>query len=542
MSWPIGIAYRDAVQCPKLAFLDSELRDGVTVTNAQGLPRSSAGNFACVFELQTSTGRWAAKCFFRDFQDQQRRYDAIHHHLQKCNLPHLVKFHYLPLGIRVDGGLFPILKMEWVEGKLLGKYIEDHLNDKPALEALETHWLQLLGDLKSARIAHGDLCDGNVLVLSNGDLRLIDYDGMWVPALAGMKSNENGHRHYQDPKRTENDFHERIDEFAGTVIALSIRAVRLDPTLWARFCNDDSILFTEPDFKDTAQSELFAAILGLGDPEITAKAAYLKNLCDGRNPSVIPSADWIGDFLPGYSPPGTPTRAHVATSRTSFAFRALAISAIIAIMGIVLFINQIGVPKHSTSPRNPTALVSDSHFADDNQATPKTTRTEPVSATPTVEQPPEVPPGTAVSAPREQVKVLPTPHTTQPVTENPSGDTLGELEVTPTDGPYLIGLSAGRALFQYGPQGTFMTFNVNYEFIQDNLNSSTEYVWIVASGRPPKQVVKVAKQVQLAKQGNLSMLRMSWRPEDGPFETYIEDCNGKTLSTRLKLPLFQQRV
>lgn len=60
---------------------------------------------------------------------------------------------------------------------------------------------------------------------------------MWVP------SHEIGKSAYQSPKRTQADFHERLDDFAGTAIAVAIRAVRLDRTLWTRVNNDNNMLF-----------------------------------------------------------------------------------------------------------------------------------------------------------------------------------------------------------------------------------------------------------------------------------------------------------
>ncbi|MHB1036744.1 MAG: WD40 domain-containing protein [Pirellulales bacterium] len=256
------------------------------------------------------------RCFLRDFSDQQRRYNLIANHLQNHRLPYLVQFEYLPSGIRAQGSLFPILKMQWIEGKPLNRYIEEHLTNSSDLEAVGKRWCQLLGELRKARIAHGDLQHGNVLVLPNGELRLIDYDGMWVPALDGMGSHEVGHSAYQSPKRTERDFHERIDDFAGTVIALALRAVRCDPMLWRSFNNDDNILFTRQDFLDTSQSMLFATLLGLRDTEITAMATQLIQSCGGGTPLAIaagrgwvvggsPPHAWIGDFVPGFSPSGT---------------------------------------------------------------------------------------------------------------------------------------------------------------------------------------------------------------------------------------------
>ena len=93
----------------------------------------------------------------------------------------------------------------------------------------------LLDDLQSVKVAHGDLQHGNVLVMADGSLRLIDYDGMWVPKLKGQKSNEIGHPDYQSPLRSEKDFHPDIDAFAnlwGGDVAKRIKTLNQGGSLW----------------------------------------------------------------------------------------------------------------------------------------------------------------------------------------------------------------------------------------------------------------------------------------------------------------------
>jgi len=77
-------------------------------------------------------------------------------------------------------------------------YVERNLGNSTLLFALASRWLEMIKVLNKFSIAHGDLQHGNVLVV-NGDLKLVDYDGMFVPTLAGKISSEIGHRNYQHP-------------------------------------------------------------------------------------------------------------------------------------------------------------------------------------------------------------------------------------------------------------------------------------------------------------------------------------------------------
>src|ERR1700730_7432322 len=209
MGWPQSQDYNEAIQNPGSSFGDSELRDGQAVVNALGMPMPRSGNFADVYEFHGAGGqKWAVKCFTRQIPGLQERYSAISKHLLQAKLPFAVDFTYLAKGIRIRGEFYPILKMQWVEGLLLNEFVRFNL-DKPALlGALGQIWLRMATRLRDANIAHADLQHGNVILVpgskaSSLAVKLIDYDGMWVPALAQKKSGESGHPAFQHPERLQ---------------------------------------------------------------------------------------------------------------------------------------------------------------------------------------------------------------------------------------------------------------------------------------------------------------------------------------------------
>jgi hypothetical protein len=280
--WPSMTDYQEALQSPNLAFTSSELRAGTPVENNLGLPRPICGSFASVYELVNGRRRWAVKCFLRNTPNLRRRYASISDHLRKCRLPYFVKFEYQEKAIRVRGELFPLVKMEWIQGCQLNTYIEQNLSRPSAIGKLKKRWDKLVTDLRSARIAHGDLQHGNVLVLPKGDIRLIDYDGMWVPTLEGERSNETGHQDYQNPRRTRKDFHADIDEFSVAVIQIAISALKRDPGLWKKYNNGDNLLFRRRDFVDPQSSPLIADLRALSIREMDEKLDFVIGACRKR--------------------------------------------------------------------------------------------------------------------------------------------------------------------------------------------------------------------------------------------------------------------
>lgn len=259
MPWPTPQEYNEAIQHPALCFADAELRSSVPDVTSLGLPRPITGNFASVYRLQGNRD-WAVRCFFREFADIGERYAAISAHLSAAHLPQAVGFQYLDRGIRVGSSWYPVLKMEWVEGELLGDFVAAHRRDTTAIRDLTERWLDMLKALEGRSIAHGDLQHGNVLIVG-GDIRLVDYDGMFVPALAGRGSHEIGHPNYQHPARTGRDFAASIDHFSGWVVYLSLLALQRNPDLWDELgAGDECLLFRRSDFAAPQQSHVLTRL------------------------------------------------------------------------------------------------------------------------------------------------------------------------------------------------------------------------------------------------------------------------------------------
>ncbi len=272
MTWPISQDYNEAIQSPGSSFADPELRSGEPVTNAMGLPMPRSGNFADVYEFQGATSKWAVKCFTREIAGLQERYSEISKHLLQAKLPFAVDFKYLDQGIRIRGQWYPVLKMQWVEGQLLNEIVRNHLEKPNILEGLSQIWLRMAKRLREANAAHADLQHGNVILVPGSKaglwaVRLIDYDGMWVPTLAQKKSGEVGHTNYQHPLRiSRGTYSADVDRFPHLVIYTALRSLRfMGKDLWERYDNGDNLLFKQSDLAAPGKSPLFQELLKVPD-------------------------------------------------------------------------------------------------------------------------------------------------------------------------------------------------------------------------------------------------------------------------------------
>jgi serine/threonine protein kinase len=244
MSWPEAADYDLVVQNPSLSFIDSELAGGHAQQNLMGFPKSFSGNFAIVYVIETWLSVKAVKCFIKEHSEQYRRYEAISECLARLQSPYFVEFEYILNGIKLKGGQYPVLKMDWVSGDLLYSYIEKNIADSAKLMFLAERWREMAVSLHRSGIAHGDLQHGNVII-HNEQIKLIDYDGMYVHALANLKATESGVRHFQHPSRSD-QFGPYLDNFSHWIIYTTLVALSLDPSLWSKFNNDEPEFLLRP--------------------------------------------------------------------------------------------------------------------------------------------------------------------------------------------------------------------------------------------------------------------------------------------------------
>ena len=230
----------------------------------------SSGNFAVVFKMKDeSSGKlYAVKCFLKEQEGRDIAYQQITDELEYASSNYLCSIKYFQKELFVDSTVssdteFPVLLMDWVEGVTLDKYVHQHISDKYALQLITYQFCRMAAWLMSQTFAHGDLKPDNILVTEDGALVLVDYDGMYVPAMQGQKARELGSPDYRHPLRTEDCFNEHIDDFPLALIGMSLKAIALDTSLLQNNAKSDSLLFSESDFQDLGECLMMKSLCAL---------------------------------------------------------------------------------------------------------------------------------------------------------------------------------------------------------------------------------------------------------------------------------------
>ncbi|MGV8877567.1 MAG: hypothetical protein ACOH2A_00920 [Sphingobacteriaceae bacterium] len=263
-----------------------------------------SGAFAAVFKGSLNGTNYAIRCFLTAEEETINRYKLICDYLKGINVSWKTDCEFINNEISINGSSYPILKMEWLNGLLINQFVSNHLSDNSILSELQKKLVAISDDLEKHKIGHGDLQCGNIIITgtaTNFQVKLIDYDGMYVPALAYKKSIEKGRSEFQHPKRTMNNFNPEMDRFSIWIMITAIEAIKLDKTLWREvmqggFNTLDNFLFTIQDFLNPNQSKLFNQLYNLNSSSLNYYLDKLKCYCNSEY-SVVTKPVLLGHTL-----------------------------------------------------------------------------------------------------------------------------------------------------------------------------------------------------------------------------------------------------
>lgn len=253
--------YSTCIKTPAL-IQPSVLKDGHPIEKGVRLIKY-AGGFCVVFPYQTSTKKYAVRCWHAEVSDAKRRTQIIAEALKKSNLPYFVGFDFYEDGIMTPLGMQPVVVMDWVEAKSLKKFLAEHITESNVINEIAENFKRMVADLHVNHFSHGDLQHGNIMVKDDRSLVLVDYDSMFVPDLKGMPDEIKGLVGYQHEGRWNNkEVSEKADYFSELVIYISLKALAKMPALWNDLNMEDTetLLFSGEDIQSHGSSTIFKVL------------------------------------------------------------------------------------------------------------------------------------------------------------------------------------------------------------------------------------------------------------------------------------------
>ena len=247
-------------------------------------PWFCTGGLAIVFKIKVKGKAFALKCFYKEATERQERLALVTAYIKQNPSDYFVACSYLEDELWAEtsqgGNAYPVVLMEWVEGKTLDNYLAEICknNDTIALQNLYFEFCNLAWWLQQQPFAHGDLKHDNLIVTPQGKLKLIDYDGMFVPTLHGRKATEQGSPCYQHPQRDAHFFNAHLDDFSLLVLQITLLALKTQPSLFAQHYTGDGILLQDTHYPNFAQSPIKTTLWQLPHEKLPLLLSQLQSL------------------------------------------------------------------------------------------------------------------------------------------------------------------------------------------------------------------------------------------------------------------------
>jgi len=299
-AYPSSEDYTYALEKPagKRHFKSGLGREMLDEVNAGSIIRSTGskylhcanGNFAFIYKCQTPGRLLALRCLRSappsDLAERCRQITEFRtrqgcKYLAECR--YFDDALYVPIG--TQGQYYPVIAMEWVEGKTLLAAAEAlaKTRNRRALKNLADRWSTMIMEMTAHQVVHGDLQPDNIHVPpGDSSLVLLDYDTLVVPGFTEIKSPGLFSEGYVHPMYSRSGifrgFDPHMDDFGAIVILLSLRALAQSPEFFGRWTTQN-LLLSHHDLEYPDQSNAFDVLEASVDAQVSHLAHALRQEC-----------------------------------------------------------------------------------------------------------------------------------------------------------------------------------------------------------------------------------------------------------------------
>lgn len=312
-----GMDIRDAV-LDASNILPLQLRGYSAQLTADGEAYALKGGFALSIKIVKSRSKPLCLRCWTDGKADESQIDYlvevtdIINNNNDSGCPYFINFSIVERLLNVDGVVLPGLIMDWVEGETLNKYVMTNSGyNAGQIRVLARRFAEMCDTLNNRQISHGDLSAVNIIVCSDGSLKVIDYDSLYVPTMGRKRQYIAGIKDYQHPKRESAPYYEKYtDYFSQHIIFTALLIMAYDPSSRPKQALKN-LLFSESDLKSPASfraSEIVTKARKLGVYEIDAELDIIEKALGGAY-EVVPK---LGNVS------GPPQRIKPAIQKAAF--------------------------------------------------------------------------------------------------------------------------------------------------------------------------------------------------------------------------------
>lgn len=287
-TFPSRSDYETVVRRLDLFAASSAIKAGKVLMRKDGLfPQAYSGGRAVVFPVLIESRKYAVKCWIQSLGALEERYQAVSKLIEKSKPPYLIESVYRKEELLFNGVRYPVLQMQWSESITLKEWITRHINDSSRLSDLAQRFIEVVADMHSINMSHGDLQHENILVSNNSAITLVDYDSIYLKGLDHLNDEVKGLPGFQHHSRSFQDkVNPKSDYLSEYVIYITLMALSKKPDLWRHAKDDNRLIFSQDDINNPGSSAIFKSLRTIDGLSELIDAFELQCLCLDLNDIV----------------------------------------------------------------------------------------------------------------------------------------------------------------------------------------------------------------------------------------------------------------
>jgi eukaryotic-like serine/threonine-protein kinase len=259
---------------PQLPFKHLKDSHFQLVYNDNKEPVRFFGNSSVVFKITDGEKFYALKCYVTELFYRWEYLEKVQQQIKSIQADWIVPFeiHKNEIAIESDTGkpeTCNVILMPWVEGNRLTDLVKEYTSKNSLHDKLKELTLAIK-DLANKQVgqpfSHGDISTDNIIVTPSGEMVLLDHDSCFFENCRKMAGQGGWSLAYQHPSRYPGQADLQADHFSFLTLAISLRAIELNPGLYQQFNSSKGLLFTIDDYKNPEYSKVFGEIKKIEDP------------------------------------------------------------------------------------------------------------------------------------------------------------------------------------------------------------------------------------------------------------------------------------
>ncbi|MFI3315066.1 MAG: hypothetical protein R3Y04_05330, partial [Rikenellaceae bacterium] len=238
----------DALLNPNERF--NSLKGVEVLVDSDGIPNFYVGNNSIVAKVSYQGSLHALKCYENSSDEFKSALQLINTYVSQQDQNYLFCTKLLLNEFRVFDStdrehLLSVELYPWIEGVSLTQYVAEsvYYGEYSNITSVLDSLIELATWLIEQEFSHGDIKCDNIIVTNDGNLKLVDFNNIYIPSLLKSPTSEVGTQGYRHYMRDVYYYNNHLDDFPLLVIIATLMVAEKSLTFYNSHNNGDFLMF-----------------------------------------------------------------------------------------------------------------------------------------------------------------------------------------------------------------------------------------------------------------------------------------------------------